>query len=74
MVMPKMNGKQLAEAVATYQKQVSVLFMSGYSENTIVHHGVLEAGISLLQKPFTPAELSRRVRETLRPGANLERS
>jgi two-component system, cell cycle sensor histidine kinase and response regulator CckA len=69
VVMPRMNGKQLADQVATRRPAVKVLFMSGYTENTIVHHGVLDAGIELLQKPFAPAALGARVRQVLDHGA-----
>ena len=69
VIMPGMNGKQLADEVCRRYPNVRVLYMSGYSENTIVHHGVLEPGILLLQKPFTPAELTQRVQEILQSPA-----
>lgn len=65
VILPGLNGKALAERVTEAQPNVRVLFMSGYSENAIVHHGVLEEGVELLQKPFSPPDLARRVREIL---------
>jgi two-component system cell cycle sensor histidine kinase/response regulator CckA len=65
VVMPQMNGRALAEAVRRFRPDVKVLYMSGYTDDAIVHHGVLDPGTALLQKPFSPAVLARKVREVL---------
>ena len=65
VVMPQMGGRALADAVNGFRPDVKVLYMSGYTDDAIDHHGVLNPGIALLQKPFTPAALARKVRKVL---------
>ncbi len=65
VVMPEMSGKELIDKIAKRHKNIKVLFMSGYTENTIVHKGILETGTNFIQKPFTPAALIQKVRQVL---------
>jgi CheY-like chemotaxis protein len=66
VVMPGMSGRELAKRVSAARPDVKVLFLSGYTEDAIIHEGVLEPGTAFLQKPFTLQVLSRKVREVLR--------
>ncbi len=65
VVMPGINGRELAGKLRLLDSGIRVVYMSGYAENAIVHHGIVDRGAVLLQKPFTPDELVRKVRETL---------
>jgi nitrogen-specific signal transduction histidine kinase/ActR/RegA family two-component response regulator len=65
VVMPIMSGREIAARVTACCPKVKVLYMSGYTSDAILHHGVLEGGIALLQKPFTPTSLIAKVREVL---------
>jgi CheY-like chemotaxis protein len=65
VIMPHMSGPELAEQLARAGWQTKVLYISGYTDNWIVHHGVLNGPTSFLQKPFTPSLLAAKVREAL---------
>ena len=65
VVLPGLNGRQVAERLTTARPGIRVLYLSGYMDDAIVHHGVLEPGVAFLQKPFSPAVLGRKVREVL---------
>ena len=65
VVMPGMSGNEMSKILLTKQPHMPVLYMSGYTDEAIVQHGVLEAGINFLQKPFSPGALALKVREVL---------
>ena len=66
VVMPKMSGRELAAKIATRRDQLKVLYISGYTDDSIFRHGVLEGGVSFLQKPFNLKDLAEKVREVLK--------
>ncbi|MBA7616869.1 Sensor histidine kinase RcsC [subsurface metagenome] len=65
VIMPEMSGRELSEKLLLENPGLKVLFMSGYADDAIMHHGVLEEGVAFLQKPFSPKHLARQVREVL---------
>ncbi len=71
VIMPGMSGKEVAQRLAAARPDTKVLFMSGYAEDVIAHHGALEPGVAYIAKPFTPEALAAKVREALgaRPGS-----
>jgi DNA-binding NtrC family response regulator len=71
VVMPGINGKEVARRVTQHHPETRVLYMSGYTNNAIVHHGIIEDGVFFLQKPFSPAALADKVREVLDAAGNF---
>ena len=67
VVMPEMTGTELRDRVRALRPEIKVLFMSGYTPNVIVTHGVLQKGVHFIQKPFTVEELGRKIAEILGP-------
>ena len=65
VVMPEMGGRELVKRLKSLHSEMKVIYMSGYTNNAIVHHGVLEKGVNYVQKPFTLDALARKVREVL---------
>lgn len=63
--MPEMSGRQLSEHLRDRQLALKVLFMSGYTDDSIVRHGILEAEANFIQKQFLPSSLAQKVREVL---------
>jgi CheY-like chemotaxis protein len=68
VVMPEMNGRDLARNLLSLYPDLARLFMSGYTADVIAHHGVLDDGVHFLQKPFSARELAAKVREALDAG------
>ncbi|WP_155315687.1 PAS domain S-box protein [Desulfosarcina alkanivorans] len=66
VIMPGMNGKELRDRAAAARPELKTLFMSGYTANVIVHHGVLDEGVHFIQKPFSFNDLARKIRDALR--------
>jgi CheY-like chemotaxis protein len=72
VILPRMSGRQLAERLTPMRPEMRVLFMSGYADDAVLQHGLLESGVAYLQKPLTPNLLNRRVREVLNGPRQLE--
>ena len=68
VVMPEMNGRDLAKKMLSLYPNLKRLFMSGYTANVIAHHGVLDEGVHFIQKPFSRKDLAAKVREALDHG------
>jgi len=65
VVMPGISGRELAEHVALLRPEMKVVYMSGYTDDAIIHHGVLEKGVNFIQKPFALLRFAQKVREVL---------
>jgi FixJ family two-component response regulator len=63
--MPDMSGPELVGKITSFQPEMKVLYMSGYTDDAIVHHGVLEPGVNFIEKPFSTEGLVQKVREVL---------
>ncbi len=68
VIMPQMGGRDLERAILKLNRNIKFLFVSGYTDNAIVHQGVLDKNVNFLQKPFSPEELALKVRELLETG------
>ena len=67
VVMPQMSGRELADRLTPLRPEMKIIYMSGYTEDALVQHGVADLSVAFLQKPFKPIELARRVRAVLHP-------
>ena len=65
VVLPRISGREVAEQLRSARPDLKVLYVSGYTDDAVVRHGVLSADAAFLQKPFTPTTLARKVREVL---------
>jgi len=65
VVMPKISGKEVAEQLKKIHPETKVLFMSGYTDEAIVHHGIVDSNIAFIQKPFSEYTLAHKIREAL---------
>jgi two-component system cell cycle sensor histidine kinase/response regulator CckA len=66
VIMPKMNGQEVADELKKTRPEMQIIFMSGYTDDVIAHHGVLEAGVNFIQKPVTLSRLAKKLRKVLR--------
>ena len=67
VVMPQMSGRELADRLTPLRPEMKIIYMSGYTEDALVQHGVADLSVAFLQKPFKPVELARQVRAVLHP-------
>jgi CheY-like chemotaxis protein len=65
VVMPGISGREVAERIAQQLPHLKILFLSGYTDDAVVRHGILESNVAFLQKPFSPMTLAAKVREVL---------
>ena len=63
--MPKISGKELATQLAVSRPEMKIIFMSGYTDDLISHHGVLDTSVTLINKPIIPAKLAKIIRNVL---------
>ena len=68
MIMPEMNGRDLSKQMSSFYPNVKYLYMSGYTDDMIVHQGILDQAVHFIQKPFTMQSLAAKVREALDTG------
>ena len=71
VIMPQMSGKELSDKIKTQWPHTKILLMSGYTDDALAHHGVLDEGLLFLEKPFSPTKLTRKVREILDSPASV---
>jgi len=64
-VMPRMGGPDLVAALRPRRPAIRALFMSGYTDDAVVRHGLMEADVAFIQKPYTPFALARKIRDIL---------
>jgi two-component system cell cycle sensor histidine kinase/response regulator CckA len=74
VVVPDGSGRSIAEQICAQRKDLKVLYMSGHTDDTVIHHGVVESGAAFIHKPFTTAALTRKVRETIDSAAKTGRA
>jgi YesN/AraC family two-component response regulator len=65
VIMPKVDGQELANLIRNERPDINVIFMSGYTDDVIAHHGVLDADVNFIQKPVTPGKLAQVLKEVL---------
>ncbi|MEJ2056020.1 MAG: response regulator [Calditrichaceae bacterium] len=65
VIMPDMNGRELAENIQTERPEIKCLFMSGYTANVIAHRGIIDEGVDFIQKPFSLNSFGKKIREVL---------